>query len=135
MKCYKVVHKSCLLDTYLSAVACGAYKIEYQLEQIVKPVDGTLGIFVFKELSHAKTFLRDNWSLNMRILECDGKNIRPFNCRAILLNSTMSEFWEQVLLNKKRHKKLLNNVKGYASPVGTCICSELKPLKVIYLPR
>ena len=131
MKCYKVVNKSFVPDTYVSAVACGTYKIVYELDKIVKPVDGTLGIFVFKELSHAKVFLRDNWNLNMRILECDGKNIKPWKARSCIAVEEIRHFWEKICLNKNRRKNMLANINYYNCPIGTYICSELKPLKVI----
>jgi len=105
MPYYKVVDE---IDGRLySAAVRHDYQIEYEINKEIFPRSGTNGIFVFKELSDAVTFINSSLLGCVRIYTCDVKNPRRLEIRAhSFIAIEISYFWDAFNKVRKSKKKI-----------------------------
>jgi len=123
MSYYKVLKhgKSVLMDLPISL------KVEYKLNEWVKPKLENSPLFVFSSLQQAH-FHYDQMCADS-IYECEVKNPRTIKIIAAILDyyalNNVVRFW------KDRKRKKGCKVSSWPAPKGTIICDEVKLTKKV----
>lgn len=114
---YKVVNsklQSCCCNPYFPA----EYRVQYKLNEWVKPVIPNTRLFIFGKEDDAFLF-QQYMGYMFDVYSCYAKNVA---CVKQLANpSFVHDFW----LKKKQHKKILSYLLLDSIPTGTLSCSEI----------
>lgn len=123
---YKVVRQ--LEDGLLCSLnAPSKLRIIYTPNEWIKPVDGTGGIFIFKDFTNAIDF---TFGLSgLEIWKCKVKNPRKLKYRATSgFTYEILDFWKQYSLLRKAHEsvsKINQRSHPQITPYGTYIASQI----------
>lgn len=121
---YKVVSKD-LSSCCLNFAFPREYRVQYKINEWVKPSISNTRMFLFKDLTSAENFVDTQYTIgSVRIFSCKAKNVSKV--KLLSYPTDIREFWQYKFKHKKLPSRIIIDV-----PNGTLSASEIMLLEEV----